>query len=95
MISNILKARIRKVPILTSIAERVPEVGPVEAVMSLRWGVAAYETIDGSPVDPDNPYENRDPRLGFTAVLPGSYFWAHTFLITRIREVRLIMPVIG
>lgn len=35
--------------------------------------VAAYETIDGSPVDPNNPYENRDPRLAFTVVLPGSY----------------------
>ena len=35
--------------------------------------VAAYETIDGSPVDPENPYENRDPRLAFTVVLPGSY----------------------
>ena len=35
--------------------------------------VAAYETIDGSPIDPENPYENRDPRLAFTVVLPGSY----------------------
>ena len=41
--------------------------------------VAAYETIDGSPVDPENPYENRDPRLGFTAVLPGSYFLGYRF----------------
>lgn len=35
--------------------------------------VAAYETIDGSPIDPENPYQNRDPRLAFTVVLPGSY----------------------
>lgn len=35
--------------------------------------VAAYETIDGAPIDPENPYENRDPRLAFTVVLPGSY----------------------
>lgn len=36
--------------------------------------VDAYETIDGSPVDPDNPYENRDPRLDFTILRPGAYF---------------------
>lgn len=41
--------------------------------------VAAYETVDGSPVDPDNPYENRDPRLYFTVVLPGSYFLGYRF----------------
>ncbi|MGM9798814.1 MAG: RagB/SusD family nutrient uptake outer membrane protein [Parabacteroides sp.] len=41
--------------------------------------VAAYETIDGSPVDPENPYENRDPRLAFTCVLPGSYFLGYRF----------------
>ena len=34
--------------------------------------VEAYETLDGSPVDPKKPYENRDPRLGFTVVVPGS-----------------------
>ena len=36
--------------------------------------VDAYETIDGSPVDPENPYENRDPRLDFTILRPGTYF---------------------
>lgn len=41
--------------------------------------VAAYETIDGSPVDPNNPYENRDPRLAFTVVLPGSYILGSQF----------------
>lgn len=41
--------------------------------------VNAYETIDGSPVDPLNPYENRDPRLGFTIVVPGSYFLGYRF----------------
>ena len=41
--------------------------------------VAAYETIDGSPIDPENPYENRDPRLAFTVVLPGSYFLGYRF----------------
>lgn len=41
--------------------------------------VEAYETIDGSPVDPANPYNNRDPRLAFTVILPGSYFLGSQF----------------
>ena len=36
--------------------------------------VDAYETIDGSPVDPDHPYDNRDPRLDFTILRPGATF---------------------
>lgn len=36
--------------------------------------VDQYETIDGSPVDPEKPYENRDPRLDFTVLRPGAYF---------------------
>lgn len=36
--------------------------------------VDAYETIDGSPVDPQNPYVNRDPRLDLTILRPGAYF---------------------
>ena len=41
--------------------------------------VAAYEMIDGSAVDPQNPYEGRDPRLEFTVVVPGSYFMGYRF----------------
>ncbi|WP_416866569.1 MAG: RagB/SusD family nutrient uptake outer membrane protein [Imperialibacter sp.] len=41
--------------------------------------VNAYETIDGSPVDPDNKYENRDPRLKFTVVTPGSFILGYQF----------------
>lgn len=41
--------------------------------------VDAYETIDGSPVDPVNPYVNRDPRLEFTVVVPGSFFLGFQF----------------
>lgn len=41
--------------------------------------VNAYETIDGSPVDETNPYDNRDSRLAFTIVLPGSYFLGYQF----------------
>ncbi|MDR1200307.1 MAG: RagB/SusD family nutrient uptake outer membrane protein [Tannerellaceae bacterium] len=36
--------------------------------------VDQYETLDGSPVDPNNPYHNRDPRLDFTILRPGAYF---------------------
>jgi hypothetical protein len=36
--------------------------------------VDQYETLDGSPVDPGNPYHNRDPRLDFTILRPGAYF---------------------
>lgn len=41
--------------------------------------VAAYETIDGSSVDPKNPYVGRDPRLKFTIVVPGDYFLGYRF----------------
>lgn len=36
--------------------------------------VDAYETLDGTPIDPENPYENRDPRLDLTILRPGAYF---------------------
>jgi hypothetical protein len=36
--------------------------------------VDEYETIDGSPVDKANPYNNRDPRLDLTILRPGAYF---------------------
>lgn len=36
--------------------------------------VDEYETLDGSPVDPSDPYKNRDPRLDFTVLRPGAYF---------------------
>lgn len=41
--------------------------------------VKAYETIDGSPINPAKPFENRDPRLEFTIVVPGSYILDHRF----------------
>lgn len=40
--------------------------------------VDTYDAIDGLPIDesplydPENPFENRDPRLGYTLVVPGS-----------------------
>jgi hypothetical protein len=36
--------------------------------------VDAYEMIDGSAVDPNNPYAGRDPRLDFTILRPGALF---------------------
>jgi len=41
--------------------------------------VSAYETLDGSAPDPKNPLKNRDPRLGFTVVLPGTYILGFQF----------------
>ncbi|GAA4432233.1 RagB/SusD family nutrient uptake outer membrane protein [Ravibacter arvi] len=41
--------------------------------------VDAYETIDGSPVDPKDRFKNRDPRLQFTIVIPGSYILGFQF----------------
>ncbi|WP_158856531.1 RagB/SusD family nutrient uptake outer membrane protein [Lunatibacter salilacus] len=36
--------------------------------------VDKYEMIDGSEVDPNNPFEGRDPRLDFTILRPGATF---------------------
>lgn len=36
--------------------------------------VDQYESIDGSLVNPAEPYKNRDPRLDFTVLRPGAYF---------------------
>lgn len=43
--------------------------------------VDAYETIDGSPINPANPYENRDPRLDLTILRPGAYFQGQLYPI--------------
>lgn len=41
--------------------------------------VDAYETIDGSPVNTADKFKNRDPRLEFTVVIPGSYILGFRF----------------
>jgi len=41
--------------------------------------VDAYETIDGSPVIAADKFKNRDPRLEFTIVIPGSYILGFRF----------------
>jgi hypothetical protein len=40
--------------------------------------VADYETITGAPVDPANPYANRDPRLAYTIVTNNSSWNSRT-----------------
>lgn len=47
--------------------------------------VDTYSAIDGLPIDesplynPEHPFENRDPRLNFSVVLPGTRFITHVF----------------
>jgi hypothetical protein len=47
--------------------------------------VDSYECIDGLPIDesplfdPQNPYENRDPRLDMSIVRPGTIFYGFQF----------------
>lgn len=47
--------------------------------------VDTYNAIDGLPIDesplydPQSPFENRDPRLDFTVVLPNTPFITHVF----------------
>lgn len=48
--------------------------------------VDSYEAIDGLSIDQsllydaENPFENRDPRLGYTVVLPGSILFGYEFM---------------
>ena len=47
--------------------------------------IDSYECIDGLSIDksplynPQKPFENRDPRLGYTCVVPGSIFRGYQF----------------
>lgn len=47
--------------------------------------VDSYECIDGKSIDksplydPINPEKNRDPRLGYTVVMPNTVFWGYQF----------------
>ncbi|MGQ1889289.1 RagB/SusD family nutrient uptake outer membrane protein [Thermophagus sp. OGC60D27] len=55
-----------------------PFVGGWSEVVPLQSLVNAYECTDGKTIDesvfydPENPFENRDPRLKMTIVVPGS-----------------------
>ncbi|SMO72896.1 RagB/SusD family nutrient uptake outer membrane protein [Fodinibius sediminis] len=54
--------------------------GGWSAVSVSKTMVDAYETANGLPItedpeyDPDNPFENRDPRLEMTVIHPGSWW---------------------
>lgn len=47
--------------------------------------IDSYQCLDGYPIDespsydPEYPFDNRDPRLGFTVALPGSEFFGFQF----------------
>lgn len=41
--------------------------------------VDEFEMMDGFEADPENPYTGRDPRLGFTVILPGTYIGEYLF----------------
>src|SRR5699024_2651294 len=52
---------------------------PSQALVDMYTCVDGQE-IDKSPLyDPEKPFENRDPRLGFTVVLPGTEFFGFQF----------------
>jgi SusD family. len=57
-----------------------PSAGGWSSVSPLIDLVDAYECVDGKTIatsplyDAENPYENRDPRLAYTVILPGSEF---------------------
>lgn len=49
-------------------ADGASDVAPTQQM------VDKYEMIDGSEVDPNNPYVGRDPRLDFSILRPGAYY---------------------
>ena len=51
--------------------------------------VDAYETVDGSAVDPDDPYANRDPRFYETILCNGDTFNDATVELFRYGEILL------
>lgn len=59
--------------------------GGYSAFVPAQQTVDSYATINGLPIDedpiydPERPFENRDPRLGASIVLPGTVFTAHIF----------------
>jgi hypothetical protein len=66
-----------------------PAVGGWSEVVPLQSLVDAYECTDGLPIDlsavydPDSPFENRDPRLDMTIVVPGGVLNGDTIDITK------------
>lgn len=62
------------------------QIGPLRSLLD------AYEAIDGLPIatsavyDPNNQYENRDPRLDMTIIRPGTEFAGRTFQPTMVSD---------
>jgi hypothetical protein len=50
------------------------DAGGASCVAPTQNMVDKYEMIDGSKVDPANPYKGRDPRLDFSILRPGANF---------------------
>jgi len=55
--------------------ERFPVIALVDA-----YECTDGKTIDKSPLyDPNHPEKDRDPRLGYTVVMPNTVFWGYQF----------------
>ncbi|MGK6350980.1 RagB/SusD family nutrient uptake outer membrane protein [Parapedobacter sp. DT-150] len=52
---------------------------PSQALIDLFLCTDGLEIDDSPSFDPAAPFENRDPRLGFTVALPGSVFFGYQF----------------
>lgn len=69
-----------------------PSQGGSAQVSPLRSLLDAYEATDGLPIaasavyDPNNQYENRDPRLDMTIIRPGTEFAGATFQPTMVSD---------
>jgi len=73
-----------------------PSLSGWSEVVPLQALVDAYEctdgkTIDESPLyDPENPFENRDPRLAMTIILPGTVVNGNTIDVTLTKSANAL-----
>ncbi|GGF16347.1 RagB/SusD family nutrient uptake outer membrane protein [Echinicola rosea] len=70
-----------------------PSLGGWGQVVPLNSLVETYECTDGLPIgesplyDSENPFENRDPRLGMTIILPGTEVNGITIDVTQTGSI--------
>lgn len=91
----ILQAQYIKNTYATGVATWVggPSLGGWSQVVPLQALVDAYECTDGKPIsssplyDPAHPFENRDPRLKATIVVPGSVVNGKTIDVTNPNSI--------
>ncbi len=59
----------------------LPDFGSAGGALTAPTGnlVSQYEMANGGLIDPANPYQGRDPRLGFTIILPGTLIGGYKF----------------